>query len=49
MVKSTKFFQQLLRQRRKLAELAESREPASPPMGADAQEQKNRKSNSKSR
>lgn len=48
MVKSTKFYQQLIRQRRKLALLAESREPASPPMGDDAEKPKTRKSNSKS-
>ena len=49
MVKSTKFYQQLIRQRRKLAQLAESREPASPPIGADAEKPQNRKSNSKSK
>ena len=49
MVKSTKFYQQLVRQRRKLAQLAESREPASPPMGADAEKTQTRKSNSKSK
>lgn len=49
MVKSTKFFQQLVRRRRKLAQLAESREPASPPMGADAEKPKSSKSNSKSK
>lgn len=49
MVKSTKFYQQLVRRRRMLAQLAESREPASPPMGADAENPKTRKSNSKSK
>lgn len=48
MVKSTKFYQQLVRRRRVLAQLAESREPASPPMGDDAEKSKPRKSNSKS-
>mgnify|MGYP006969161550 FL=1 len=48
MVKSTKFYQQLVRRRRMLAQLAESREPASPPMGGDAEKPKTRKSNSKS-
>lgn len=49
MVKSTKFYQQLVRRRRMLAQLAESREPASPPMGADAEKPQTRKSNSKSK
>lgn len=48
MVKSTKFYQQLVRRRRVLAQLAESREPASPPMGADEEKPKTRKSNPKS-
>lgn len=49
MVKSTKFYQQLIRQRRKLAQLAESREQTSPPMGDDAEKPQSRKSNLKSK
>lgn len=49
MVKSTKFYQQLIRQRRKLAQLAESREPATSPISDDAEKPQTRKSNSKSK
>lgn len=49
MVKSTKFYQQLIRQRRKLTLLAESRGQTSPPMGDDAEKPQTRKSNSKTK
>lgn len=49
MVKSTKFYQQLIRRRRKLAQLAESREQTSSPTGDDAEKPQTRKSNSKSK
>lgn len=49
MVKSTKFYQLLIRRRRELAQLAESREQTSPPIGGDAEKPQTSKSNKKSK